>query len=268
MSDTPDKMADEPVGDDVIMAYADGALAPDLGSAVRDVLATSPSSMQKFESFLFTRGPLARPYDAVLAAPIPDRLLQAVLGPPPRRTPPRTRPTGSLLDWLANSMRAPAFAIPAILIGAGAGWLAHDALRSDFVTLDSRGLVASVSLQRTLDQAPGGKSTGIAGGLAIKPTFTFATSQKAWCRQYELVTQTGNQSGGLACRGEDGVWRVIAQTQAEAPSGTPGSAPDKAAPASKGDDVLDGIRAQIKDGDVLGPNEEERLIKERWQTKP
>ena len=86
-------------------------------------------------------------------------------------------------------MRAPAFAIPAILIAAGAGWLAHDALRSDFVTLDSRGLVASASLQRVLEQAPGGKSAGIAGGLAIKPTFTFATVQKTWCRQYELATR-------------------------------------------------------------------------------
>lgn len=269
MSDTPDKrMADEPVGDDVIMAYADGALEPDRRSAVRDALAISPASMQTFESFLFTRGPLTRPFDAVLSAPIPDRLLQAVLGPPARRTPLRRQPTGSLLDWIANAIRTPAFAIPAVLIGAGAGWLAHDALRSDLVSLDSRGLVASASLQRALEQAPGGKSAGIAGGFAIKPTFTFATAQKTWCRQYELATQSGNQSGGLACRAEDGVWRVIAQTQAEPSSGASGSTPDKTVLAGKGDDILDGLRAQIKDGDVLGSNEEERLIKERWQTKP
>jgi hypothetical protein len=111
---------------------------------------------------------------------------------------------------------------------------------------------------------PVGSSAGIAGGLAIKPTFTFASVQKTWCRQYELATPTGQQSGGLACRGEDGVWRVIAQTQAEPPSSTPG----KAVPAGKGDDVLDAIRAQVKDGDVLGRTEEQRLIEERWQAKP
>ena len=47
---------------------------------------------------------------------------------------------------------------------------------------------------------------------------------------------------------------MIAQTQAEPSSGTSGSTPDKTVPAGKGDDVLDGIRAQIKDGDVLGRN--------------
>jgi anti-sigma factor RsiW len=265
MSDTPDKrVEDEPALDDLIMAYADGALAPAERSAVRDALARQPELMQRFESFLFTRGPLARPFDAVLAAPIPERLLRVLRDPAP---PPRTRPTASLLSRLADSFRMPAFspalAIPAFLVAATAGWVAHDALRSDFVTLDNHGLVASAPLQRALEQTAVGAAAGIAGGLTIKPTFTFASVQKTWCRQYQLSSHAGAQSGGLACRGEDGVWRVVAHTAAEPSSDAQG----KTMPAGQGEDVLDGIRAQIKDGDVLGPNDEERLIKQHWQAQ-
>ena len=60
MSDTPDdKTPAQPIGDDVIMVYADGVRAPDLRPAVRDALARDPALMQRFEGFLFTRGPLA-----------------------------------------------------------------------------------------------------------------------------------------------------------------------------------------------------------------
>ncbi len=134
MSDTPDeKTPAQPIGDDLIMPYADGVLAPDQRPAVRDALARDPELMQRFESFLFTRGPLARAFDAVLAAPIPERLLEAVRGPAPQRT----RPTASLLGSarlarLADMFRVPDFspavAIPAVLVGVAAGWLAHYAI--------------------------------------------------------------------------------------------------------------------------------------------
>ena len=98
MSDTPDeKTPDEPIDDDLIMPYADGVLPPEQRPAVRDALASDPALMQKFESFLFTRGPIARAFDEVLAAPIPERLLAAVREP----APPRTRPAASCLRPVA-----------------------------------------------------------------------------------------------------------------------------------------------------------------------
>jgi hypothetical protein len=271
MSDTPDeKMADEPIGDDVIMAYADGVLAPDQRSAVRDALARDPALMQRFESFLFTRGPLARAFDAVLAAPIPERLLEAVREPAPARIWPKASLLGSVhLARLAGIFRVPDFspavAIPAVLVGAAAGWLAHYALPSDYVPLENRGFVAWTSLQQALEQTPRGSSASLVEGLTFKPTLTFASLQQTWCRQYELSYGAALRSGGLACRRRDGVWRVIALTEPEPPPAT--ADPGKIEPAGK-DDVLDATRAQIKGGDVLGRGEEERLIKEHWPTKP
>ena len=270
MSDTPEnKMMDEPIGDDVIMAYADGALAPDQRSAVRDALAKHPALMQRFESFLFTRGPLARAFDAVLAAPIPESLLQLFREPAPPR--PRASLLGSMrLARLADIFRMPVFspavAIPTVLVGAAAGWLAHYALASGFVPLENRGFVAWASLQQALEATPGGSSASLVEGLTFKPTLTFASVQQTWCREYELAYGAALQSGGLACRMRDGVWRVIALAQPE-PPGT--SNPNqKTLPAGKGENALDGIRAQIKGGDILGSEAEDRLIKKRWQTEP
>ena len=67
---TLEEMVDEPDTAMEIMVYADGVLAPERRSVVRAALAKS-APMQKFESFLFTRGPLVDASDVVLDAPFP-----------------------------------------------------------------------------------------------------------------------------------------------------------------------------------------------------
>jgi hypothetical protein len=269
MSDTPDeKTPAQPIGDDLIMPYADGVLAPDQRPAVRDALARDPALMQRFESFLFTRGPLARAFDAVLTAPIPEKLLEAVRGPAPRRT----RPTASFLGparlaRLADIFRlpdfSPAFAIPAVLVGVAAGWLAHYALSSDFVPLEDRGFVASASLSQALEQTPSGTSAKMIDGVAFKPTLTFPGVQQTWCRQYELSFDATLRSGGLACRSSDGAWRVIILTE-PAPSAPPSTAGDITPAGST--DILDKMRGQLRRGDALERDAVDRLIKDHWPT--
>jgi hypothetical protein len=262
-------MSEEPIEDKVIMAYADGALAPDQRPAVADALARDPALMLKFASFLFTRGPVARAFDALLAAPIPERILEVVRETPTPRTRPTASPLVSGLARLAEIFRVPHFspavAIPAVLFGAAAGWLAHYALPSNYVPLENRGFIAWASLQQALEQTPPGSSASLVEGLTFKPTLTFPSTQQTWCRQYELGYSAALSSGGLACRRRDGVWRVITQTQPERPVAAP--SPNAIQPADKRDN-LDEARAQIKGGDVLGRDQEERLIKERWPTKP
>ena len=271
MSDTPEKKAPAlPIGNDDVMRYADGVLPPALRPAVRDAMAEDPALMQSFESYLFTRGPVARAFDAALAAPVSERLLRVVRETAPQK--PR-RPEASRLGWvslarLADLLRVPAFspalAIPAVLVAAAGGWLAHYALGSDFVPLEDRGFAASASLQRALEQTPGGTSASIVEGLTFKPTLTFASVQQTWCRQYELKYGAALRDGGLACRTRDGAWRVLALTGPEpaAPQASPGGF----APAGNVD-ILDETRDMIKKGDVLGGDEVERLIKEGWPTK-
>jgi len=272
MSNTPDNTAPaQPIGSDDVMRYADGVLPANQHPAVRDALVKDPALMHSFESFLFTRGPLARPFDDVIAAPVPEKLLALVREPVSPRTSPAAAPAraGSLARLVAAFRMpafSPAFAIPTVLVAAAAGWLAHYALQNDFVPLENRGFAAWASLQQALEQTPRGASASLVKGLTFKPTFTFASLQRTWCRQYELGYGAALRSGGLACRTRDGGWRVIALTEPEPPAASPG--PGQIVPAGGVEDGLDETRAQIKAGDVLGREEEERLIQGHWQTKP
>jgi surface antigen len=275
MSDTPDNTtAQHSVCEILVMLCADleadGVLSPDQRAALMDALARSPAMMELFESFGFARDRMARVFDDVLAAPVPERLLAIVHASAPSRT----RPTGSLagasmLARLGNLFRMPVFspaiAIPAVLVSAAAGWLASDALRSNFVPLEDRGFLASAPLQKALELTPSGASASVVEGVTFKPTLTFASVQQTWCRQYELSYGAALRSGGLACRARDGVWRVIGLTEPEPPPATP---PPGGIEIVGKEDVLDGIRAQVRGGNVLERDEVERLIKERWSTKP
>jgi hypothetical protein len=265
MSDIPrHDLPKQPFDDEVIMVYADGGLPPDERQAVRDALLEDPEGMRRLESFLYTRGRIAQPFDAVLAAPLPDKLLRMLDQP----TKPRQRseaPLGSgFLERLAAAFSVPTFslaaAIPSVLVAAAAGWMVHYATP---VPLESRGFPASASLQQALESTARGSSAGIVEGVSFKPTFTFATGQKSWCRQYELAYGTSLQSGAIACRSADGVWNVVAQTDPAPPGAAVGS--DKTTPAGKANEALDAIRARIKVGDVLARNEELTLMKEQWR---
>jgi surface antigen len=270
MSDNfPRKPNGEPIGDDVIMAYADGVLPRERHREVRDALIEHAELRQKFESFIFTRGPLTRPFDDALAAPLPERLLRAIGQPaaPPRRF--GSWRLGSVsLSRLSASLFAPIFspamAIPALLVAVAVGWLGNHLAVSE-VQLENQGFLASASLQNALESTPRGSSAGVVEGHAITPKFTFATVHGTWCRQYRSTYSGQLQAGGMACRGPEGVWRVIAQTEAE-PLSAPQPGPDKTVVAGNADETLDELRGQIKVGDVLGREEELRLMKEGWRT--
>src|SRR5262245_52643024 len=109
-----------------IMRYADGVLAPERRPIVRAALATYPELMQLLESFLFTRGPLVDAFDAVLAAPVPARILNVLQ---PRRRQP------SFLDWLNSAswpqlrFRTLAFAVAGLTAVTLLAWLMNYAVR-------------------------------------------------------------------------------------------------------------------------------------------
>lgn len=268
MSDTPSQTTgEEPISDETLMEFADGTLPPVERAAVSAALAHSPALMHRLEAFLFTRDPLARAFDQVVAAPVPEKLLAALRqGAPARRV--SARADDGIVARLAETFRmaifSPAGMTAALLIGATAGWLLHDAPSDGLVSLNERGLTASASLQRALDATPMNVSADVGKDLALEPTLTFRNSDKAWCRQYYLVSR-GLQSAGIACR-EGDRWHVLTQMgAAPAPvrSGNHGVAGPPPAPS-----LLDDIRAQIKEGDPLDGGQERLVIRERWQTKP
>lgn len=259
----------QPIPDEVLMAYVDGELSEAEREAVQAALATQPSLMQRVESFSFTRGPLLRPFDAVLAAPIPERLSALLADVEPRvvRRVPAPSGASKLRDIVAGfwaPFLSPAAAIPVVLLGVAAGWLLQHANTTQFVSLDDRGgLVASAPLQAALEATPTGTRVSVGSRLAVEPRFTFANTKKGWCRQYELIQGDGQVAGGLACR-DQGVWKVIAQSPVLPRRDTAG----RTVPAGDDEGVVGEVRSALQEGAVLGRTQEERLIREGWSAKP
>jgi hypothetical protein len=255
MSETPD------IPDEVLMAYVDGELPPAEQAAVIAALERDPGLRQRLECFSFTRGPMAQVYDETLLAPMPPRLLAAAGVDRPLR--PR-EPERAGLGWvrrffaaLAVPVLSPAAAIPAVVVAAAAGWFLQDALRSDGVSLDGGGIVASASLQSALDTTPTGKVVSLGGDLQIMPKLTFATMQNTWCRQYELIVGEHMHAGGLACL-EQGAWKVIVQTAATRRETVTMSVPAGHA------DILEPVRESLKMGEALSPDQEQLLMRDHW----
>ena len=242
-----------------IMRYADGVLAPERRPIVRAALATYPELMQLLESFLFTRGPLVDAFDVVLDAPVPARILN-VLQPRPR--PP------AFLDWLNPAtwpqlgFRTPVFAVAGLAAVALLAWLMNYAVRYDFIPPDRQGMVAPSTLQQALDATPMRVSVQLAEHLSLEPQLTFYSRLKLWCREFGLTYGDSLWEGRLACRGTDGLWRVLRQTNPLR------SRPDIYSSGEAAAGVLAAARDDLKAGGMLGREEEAKLIAKRWQAKP
>jgi hypothetical protein len=265
------------ISDEEIMRYADGVLAAERRAAVRDALARDPILMQTLEGFLLTRGPLARPFDDVLAAPVPARV-QSVLQPPPAAAIP---PPRRLMDRLLARSRVPMLAVAAfcgVLLG---GWLVGFVIhpvapasdRYEFVTLGAPGLVASPALRRALEQTASGEKVDISEQLSVKPIATLRTRQGTWCREIELLSRKGLRARSLACRAGDGQWLVPVTTVDNKPYGIAGEAPPDATPDTpdhKTPDEMAAIREgakQIIASEAVTAAKEKSLIEGHWREK-
>jgi len=272
MSDTPEKTI--PADEILVMLCADlevdGMLSCDQRAALSVALARNRRLKELYESFRFTRDPLARPFDVALTAALPERLLRTVRESPSPAAPPRTaRKSWPSLAWLAEVLRAPAFspavALPALALSVAAGWLLHTATGAG---ANARDPLASAEAQYALEATPSDVEVDIAHGVRLKPRLTFARQDKAWCRQFTLSYPENLEADGVACRNNAGAWQVLIETglTAAAPASPNNYLP--AAPLqSDSEGILDSIRSRLKQGDVLGREEEEARIAEHWQRK-
>jgi hypothetical protein len=260
-----------PISDETLMAYADGELQADERRSVRVSLRKDASLIERLESFIPTNGWVARPFDEVLAAPIPERLLSVMRtasAPPARRRLLRLDPVGGVRFRIPLRQLA---AVATLLIGATIGWLVHSFADPEIILIGTRGLVVPVSLQQALERVPTGSSGKVGGNLILEPMFTFQTAQRVWCRQFAVAhADSGQRTAGLACRGSDGTWRVQALTAAsQKTSPIPTDTYVSAGSESKelGDQLLDAARTSIIDGDVLGLDEEKQLMGHKWRAR-
>ena len=267
------------ISDEALMAYADGDIADDLRRQVETYLANDPDGQRRLAAFALTGRQLGRIFDQPMREPVPVHLIDFVrVGandragasrkwPPEVRFPKRHHPR-----MLGMSSRTWALAASvASLFAIGASSLLYFERQPDAVDIsfglvtasDGRKIAAKV-LAAVLETAPSGNviRTIGSGQASIRPSFTFQASNGEYCRQYEILRVKNSGSSGVACREADGIWRVKIHTPfAERHAGD-----GNIVPAGKeSSQAIDATVDRLISGDVLGPLDEDRIMKNGWR---
>jgi hypothetical protein len=254
------------VPDELIMAYADGQVSPEEKVWLDGILAVDPAVRARLEVFAATGPGHFSPFDSVLSAPIPDRLIATVRGT--RSETRAAAPRQSLIErFFPNGfglMPAAGYAAALALgFGIGSALLSSPSTTLPLIIADRDGFVASGDLQVALDTKVSGDKELVNEG-DIRPVLTVRDGEGRVCRHYEIV-QRRKGPQGLACRERDGKWRITVLTGGEAGA--------SARNASQGEsDVLDGvigtaIKSMPAHSELTGA-EEAYLIQQGWGGVP
>lgn len=261
------------VPDELIMAYADGQVSAEEKAWLDGILAVDPNVRARLEPFLATGHGQLPVFDALLSAPVPDRLIDTVRGikPAPQAAKPAAKATTSgrgLIERLfPNGFGlTPALGYAAtLLVGVGLGsvLLTSEPADQPLLRADRDGFVASGRLQVALDTIASGDRTQVREG-DVRPVVTVRGADGRICRQYEIVSRNKGPQG-LACRESDGGWRITVLTGGETGA--------TARNASQGDNpVLEGMVGQalksLPGHSELSAAEELYLIEKGWGGAP
>jgi hypothetical protein len=259
------------------MQFADRTLGVEETQRMARALASDPDLRARLEAFMTTGPGLGVPFGEVLKAPVPPRLVDAIMSAgrsSDRSTPApsgaRPDPVGSiktLFDSLFSFGRprwAPAFAAALLVAGGAVGWqlqhVAH-APSDGQLRVDNGRITAQGVLAQALEKAAAGDLTKDDGqGLSVKVRLTFKSKAQAYCRQYD-IERGGNAFAGVACRAPDGLWQV----QYHAPTAAPVSGDGRTVPVSDAKAQLGALIDAMSGGDPLDRDDETRARAQQWR---
>lgn len=262
---------------EMLIAYADGELGPAESRQVESYIAQNPHAARVVERMRRGRLELSRIFNEPMRTPVPDRLVQTVMSAPIGGANVVHLDTArSRFSLMATSPRRnwPRLALAASAAGillVGAGWLLRDfVVRSE--TTASRGghtidrpALADMALRNALETGRSAMPIALASGGTVEPILTFWSKSGQPCRLYELKTGDAQTYRGISCRAGDGGWHVEIIVSG---SGA-GIVSDKTKPvgdgAMSGPSPVDGRMASLREGDVLGADEERALIGNKWK---
>jgi hypothetical protein len=236
--------------DEILMAYADGELAPAERAAVEDAMRSDPEVAAAVARHRNMRGDVFGAFAGILAEPVPERLQPApmaeVVQLDAHRAARAAAPAPRRWSWPQWGAMAASLAV-GVLVGmlGGRGELA--------VERDAGGaLLASGSLDRALDR----QLAESAADGEVRVGMSFLSNSGSYCRTFSL-----GASAGLACR-EDGAWRIPVLAQAETQD-TAYRQAGAALPAA----VLEAVDARIA-GVTLDGAAERKARDGGWQASP
>lgn len=240
------------IPEDMLVAYVDGALAPDQQQALARLEASNHEFGERARAYRQLKARLAAAFDPVLLEPTPARLLEAAR----RKGGATVLPFGrsvKLRPALLGAMALAASLLIGILIG-GIGFEGRSP--GGALVADASGLRAGGRLAVSLEsQASGGAMTDGIGVL-----MSFRRTDGGFCRVFRLGGS--GKATGLACREESAHWRVLAL---EALGGAAVEAGIRPAGAESLPPVLQARVIAIMEGDPLGREQERSALQAGWR---
>jgi hypothetical protein len=237
------------------LALADAELSPAELPALVDELARNPSMVRALQVYMAVgRQRLAKAYEAKRAEPVPQWLIDTVMHAPVERAAGQSSKVVSYGSALLERMRR-RYRMPGWSLAAGPAFAAVLAAVSAWLMVpnSSHGdTLMTAQLQSALERT----ATSQAG---FRPLLTYWSSDQNWCRQFEVRSDV-ERTFAIACRADDGNWRVIMQT----PPGSLGAI----LPAGSPREHLDRYAAASVSGQPLELPQVEEAIKSGWPAPP
>ncbi len=271
------------VTNEMLMAFVDGELDPATRKKIKAALHSDPELRARAAIFEATRQPIAEVFDPILSHPLsqlPKGMRTGAGKEGSAAHAPRDlhwRPEG-LFRWFSGLFESSrtlslAVALCAVFLGGlgigllmKTGLVPHDARGAALVAYRDDGLVATGSLDRTLETIGSGSrlAKSVTGGqeLEIRPILTFRNRQGQFCREYEVLYPVPSRFAGLACRTEDGDWNVLVHSPVTA---QPAPGNDTAVASGGGLETIDAVVGRIIKGNALDPEQETSLMNKGWR---
>ncbi len=220
------------VSEDLLMAYADGALSGEEAGRVEALLERDAKARERVRLYRETAALARAAFNDVLEEPVPERLVEAARG----------RGRGRIVAFPEERVRR--WALPlaagiALVIGIGFG--------SHLSSVQGPSRLAEV-----LEKVPSGRERD-----GVVPLATYRRADGGWCRQFER-REAETRTSGIACRQGDGDWRIVALV----PEPTFESG-DLYAPAGGPEDLAGELVARLA-LEPVSEAAEARLVARRW----
>lgn len=286
------------VSDETLMAFADGELSPAERALVEAVLARDPDLRKRLEIFEVTGRRISAAFSARLSEPLPQHLVDCVMNNTATSAL-ELRPASAGATVWGRIVRSLSFEIPVwqtalasiavLLVGIGTGsFVSRTSLttaqpivqpsvepaveqKMPLIALDKGHLVAAGRLAQVLETRPGYIIHELEDAGSDRPRVTARIrvtfkSQNGYCRQFEVTGNGDVLAAEIACRSEDGRWRVRAHaTGGGGRSTKTGTMPVGEQGANIEAETIEATVGRLQIGDALGRDEEASAISRRWQ---
>lgn len=250
------------ITDQLLMAFVDGELSPDLAALILSRLETEPDLLERLEQHQRLRRELSAAYGPVMGEPLPPTLTAllaregANLEPPVKPLFARAKPEqGFAFSRFVGGWPIWAAAAAAAVLGVGLSEVRHAG--DPLIGSGDGRIVASGPLARSLEH----DLAADAAGQGAKVMASFEDRSGRYCRVF--MDGSGGHEDGVACK-TDGRWLVIALANsggAAGPSNGYRQASSALTPAVAA--AVDELQASA----ALTPEQERKARTQQWRAR-